>query len=219
MLFKTKEKWKLAVSFIAGVALIFVVSLFFIPFEVFKEFFTDIAPAYSKQTITHVFNQSLTPAILRIVSPLDSLFNYNYILIPPGIRITVYGIILFTIILFCFFAWKHKASDMYIIAGLCNFIPLITPIGWGYTFVMLYPSMIILYYKGINRMKISFLLYLLCWFALATPSFHRIEQIPVPDVIKLIYYSRYTIAAIVLFILLFRQMVVFRSINLQMIQE
>jgi hypothetical protein len=218
MLFRTNEKWKLAGSFIIGATFILVISLFFIPLEVFKEFFSDIAPAYSKQTTTHIFNQSLAPALIRIVSPIDSAFNYNYILIPQGIRIAVYVIILSAIVLFCLLAWKYKTSDIYTIAGLCNFIPLITPIGWGYTFVMLYPSMILLYYKNISKKKISFVLYLLCWFALATPSYHRIEQFHVPDILKLVYYSRYTIAAIVLCFLLFQQMIISRSKELSVIK-
>lgn len=205
-IFKTGEKRKLACSFLAGTSGVFIISLFFIPIEVFKEFFLEITPAYSGQTITHVFNQSLTPALLRLFrSSTDIFFSYDHMVIPLEFRIVTYVVIVSTLIVFWYITWKYKASSTCIIAGLCNLIPLITPIGWGYTFVMLYPSLIILYYRGIMKSKISALLYLLCWLALAVPSYHSIESLHFPDLVRLIYYSRYTTALIVLYGLLIFQ--------------
>jgi hypothetical protein len=209
-LFKAHKKVRLAGSFLVGVAVIFVLSLFFIPIDVFKEFFFEIAPAYSGQTITHVFNQSLIPALLRVIHSSDTYFSYDYMLIPPEIRIITSTIIGSVLIVFCLAAWKYEASSACMIAGLCNFIPLITPIGWGYTFVMLYPSLIFLYYHGILKSKIASLLYLFGWFALAIPSYHRIGQFMLPGLAQLVYYSRYTIADILLSGLLFQQMLGFR---------
>jgi hypothetical protein len=203
-LIKTDKKASLIGGFFSGVILIFIISLFFIPIQVFKEFFFEIVPAYSGQTITHVFNQSLLPAILRIISSTKTFFSYDYTLIPAPIRIVTYILILLLLSVYCFFNLKYRISSTIFIAGLCNFIPLITPIGWGYTFTMLYPSFIILYYQGIMKKKIQLLLYVLCWCGLATPSYNRIEQYNIPDLIKLIYYSRYTITAIMITILLFQ---------------
>lgn len=203
-LIKTNRKASLIGGFSSGVAVIFVTSLFFVPLQVFKEFFIEIVPAYSGQTITHVFNQSLLPAILRIFSSTKTFFSYDYILIPAPIRIVTSTLIILLLSVYCFLNWKCRSSSAVFIAGLCNFIPLITPIGWGYTFVMLYPSFIILYYQGMLQTRFQSFLYLLCWCGLVTPSYHRIEQYNIPDVIKLIYYSRYTIVAIFIIILLLK---------------
>ncbi len=37
-------------------------------FKIDKKFFLEIVPAYPGQTITHIFNQSLIAAILRILT-------------------------------------------------------------------------------------------------------------------------------------------------------
>jgi hypothetical protein len=203
-LIKTDKKASLIGGFSAGVAVIFVISLFFVPFSVFKEFFLEIIPAYSGQTITHIFNQSLIPAILRIIGTYN-FFSYDYILIPVVIRMVTSILILSALTVYFYFNWRYKISSTLFIAGLCNFIPLITTIGWGYTFVMLYPTLIYLYYLGIMKTKVQSFLYLLCWCGLAIPCYHRIEQYNVPHLIKLIYYSRYTITAILISILLFKK--------------
>jgi hypothetical protein len=203
-LIKTNKKTSLIYGFSIGAAVIPAISLFFLPVQVFKEFFLEIVPAYSGQTITHIFNQSLIPALLRIIGT-DSRLSYDYILIPAVIRIISSSILLLFLSLFCYFNWKYKASSTVFIAGLCSFIPLVTPIGWGYTFVLLYPSFVYLYYRGIMKTKVQWLLYLLCWFGLAIPSYHRIEQYNIPETIKMFYYSRYTIAAILITILLMQR--------------
>lgn len=205
-IFKTGEKRKLIGSFMAGISGVFIISLFFIPIEVFKEFFLEITPAYSGQTITHVFNQSLTPALLRLFrGSTDIFFSYDHMVIPLEFRIVTYVVIVSALIVFWYITLKYKASSTCIIAGLCNLIPLITPIGWGYTFVMLYPSLIILYYRGILRTNVTALLYLLCCFALAAPSYHNIEKLSLHYLFKLIYYSRYTISSLLLYCLLLIQ--------------
>jgi hypothetical protein len=204
--YKARKKVMLAGSFLMCTLTIFIFSLLFIPVESFKEFFTDITPAYSAQTITHVFNQSLTSFLLRLARGSTGVFfSYDYTLIPFEIRSISYLLILSALIVFCWVSWRHNASSTCISAGLCNLIPLITPIGWGYTFVMLYPSLIYLYSRGIMKTKVSALLYLFCWCALAVPSYHNVEKFNLPCLFKLIYYSRYTISSLLLYCLLIIQ--------------
>jgi hypothetical protein len=217
-LIKTDKKISLIGGFSAGVVLVFILSLFFIPMQVFKEFFLEIVPAYSGQTITHVFNQSLLPAILRLFSSTRMCFTYDYILIPAALRIVTSVLIIILLIVYCLLNWKYRTPSTIFFAGLCNFIPLITPIGWGYTFVMLYPSYIILYNRGIMKGKIQTLLYIFCWCGMTTPCYHRIDQYNIPDLIKLIYYSRYTISAILITFLLL-QTVITKTVKGKAISE
>ena len=194
-----RDRFRLLTGFLTGAVTILLVTLLFIPFPLFGEYFLRIAPAYSHQTLTHVFNQSLTASLLRLATKEDVFFAYSYVLTPNWIRLFS-TLFLATGISLVFIIRKRRQTlpPLATIAFLCSLIPLVTPIGWGYTFVLTYPALLVLYFSGATSSWPRTLLYVSCWFAFAIPSYHSIEAIGVPWLLRVLYYSRYTLSALVI---------------------
>ena len=193
------KKLRLLAGFSSGVIFIFLITLFILPISTFSDFFLTITPAYAQQTLTHAFNQSLSATALRLISGPDTYFAYNPVLTPVSIRALTFLLLASSII--CVLIIRIHAFSAPLVATsafICAIIPLITPIGWGYTFVLTYPALLVLYAMGAADSRISGIIYILCWFSLAIPSYHNIEKSGFPTLIRALYYSRYTLSTMVI---------------------
>ena len=194
-----KNRSRVLWGFSGGVVTIGLVGLQFIPISTFREFFLEIVPAYSHQTVTHAFNQSITATLYRAVLPSSMFFSYDEILVPLWIRAVALGVLLAGVsIPLIAYLKKKEVTIVHAVAFLCALIPLYTPIGWGYTFVLMYPALLLVFLRRSERNSLALFVCILCWAALAFPSFHRIEGWGIPSWIRLIYYSRYTMADLVI---------------------
>jgi alpha-1,2-mannosyltransferase len=171
-LFKTSRK-KFITGLISSILLIILISLFFIPVDLYSKYFFEIIPAISNFVEMNTYNQSLTAVIIRFTD----LYQGGWGMTEVPIFIKAVNNILFLILL-AYAAYKTiKAEDMQkrvvFILIIMSAIPVFSNFGWGHLYILAIPLLVhYLFHYPVSGL-IIFLL-----FAIDIPDsiFHKLDS-------------------------------------------
>jgi alpha-1,2-mannosyltransferase len=169
-----------------------VVLLPFLPFHLYTEYFLKIYPELARETAPHVYNQSVTGFLTRLISPKTALFDWGPYVIDSRVRF-VNG--LATAGLLGWLALNyHLQRERKLLHYACVLAvtPLIVTYGWGGTYMLAIPLVLIVLINALARGAAGFALFAAVWLILLLPAYRPFafgDRFGV--LVEHLYYSRY----------------------------
>lgn len=192
-----RRAWRaIAWAIVAGVAIALLL-LPIVPLASYRAFFLDVLPARLDKTAIHIVNQSLVAFLERFRFSSD-LFLYwtgeEAITVSGAIRALNVGFALGTVYGFA----KFSASPELKAASLIALVAVIAPLGWGHTYVMVLPLVLLQLVAMRDAPAARALVIVASVAAFMVPAGRHVPIDGAPDWIENIVYSRYLLATMVL---------------------
>jgi alpha-1,2-mannosyltransferase len=197
-----RRTWRaLGWTLVALVAIAMIV-LPVVPLQAYRSYFLDVLPARLDKTAIHITNQSLVAFIERFRYPSAQFLNWT-----GEQAVTVSGAV--RLLNLCFAAAvvvalaKRSAEGLraqaLASATLIALIAVVAPLGWGHTYVMALP-LVMLQLASMRRASpiVAFTIFC-CVVAMMIPAGRRLAFVETsPDWFLNMIYSRYLLATLVL---------------------
>lgn len=187
---------------LAGVAII-AIALPFVPLSAYQTFLGDVLPARFDKTAVHISNQSLIAFIERFSIPPDRFLNWTgeqAITVGGLVRVFNWLVGIAAIALL----WRRatrgpRLEALASAAGLIALAAVIAPLGWGHTYVLVLPLIVMHLLQMRDRSWLSAALICACVVAMMVPSGRRFGFVEVlPAALQNLAYSRYLLATLIL---------------------
>jgi hypothetical protein len=197
LLWKRPDMRTAVISFLLALFCFLLFSLAWVPFSQHVRFFFEIVPAYSKQTTLHVLNQSIEALLSRSWMGINSYESWDNILMPCWIRgfswgIGIIGIVMASLLLRNS-SWMATCSAASV---LMNVMALVSPVGWGHTFVLVLPSFLFCLVYSCQTYR--WIIPLLAYCALLIPAWYVPSCCHHMPVISFVILNRYAWAGLAL---------------------
>ena len=187
---------------LAGVIII-AIALPFVPLSAYQTFFGDVLPARFDKTAVHISNQSLIAFIERFSLPPDRFLNWTgeqAIAVSGSVRAFnwLFGIAAIA------WLWRRatrgpRLDAINSAAGLIALPAVIAPLGWGHTYVLVLPLLVLHLLQMQERSWLSATVICACVLAMMVPSGRRLDFVDVlPAALQNLAYSRYLLATLIL---------------------
>lgn len=196
-----RRTWR-AIAAAAVVALLIVIaSLPIIPLSAYRTFALEVLPARIDTTAIHITNQSLVAFLERFRHPSELFLNWTgqqAVPISPVFRALNSGLLGAAIVALARLATSPERWA-YVSAVLMALVSVLAPLGWGHTYVMVLPlvmlQLVTLPEAGRGRATVI----VGCVAAFIVPAGKRFALIETgPDWLQNIVYSRYLLATLTL---------------------
>lgn len=191
-----RRTWRAVGWTMAGAAVIAVLVLPLIPPAAYRVFFFDVLPARIDRTAIHITNQSLVAFLERFRYPSELFLNWTgqqAVTVPAlvrGINLVFAGVAIA--------ALAQRPSGYANAARLIALVAIVAPLGWGHTYVMVLPLVILQLITMKDAAPITAITIFLCVAALMLPAGRHLPIDSAPDWFENLVYSRYLIATMVL---------------------
>lgn len=184
--------WALAVMIAVALALLPIV-----PLEAYVTFVVQVLPARADKTAIHITNQSLVACLERFSYPPDKFLNWTgeqAVTVPAGLR-ALNWIIAATGVAWCW-ARARRGEPASAMASLIALIAVIAPLGWGHTYVMVLPLVILRLVEMRQAGTITAAATFACVVALMVPAGRHLPLDQIPGWLQNLFYSRYLVATV-----------------------
>jgi alpha-1,2-mannosyltransferase len=190
--------WTIAIGLAIAISL-----LPLVPPSAYQSFLTEVLPARIDKTAIHITNQSLGAFLERFHYPSLQFLNWTgeqAVTVSALVRI---GNSLFAVGAVLLFWTRARDGDDVAkatsAASMIALIAMIAPLGWGHTYVMVVPLVIVKLIDMRDASPLRALAIAVCLAALFVPAGRRFAFIELgPDWFQNLVYSRYLLATIVL---------------------
>jgi alpha-1,2-mannosyltransferase len=187
---------------LAGVVII-AIALPFVPLSAYQTFSGDVLPARFDKTAVHISNQSLIAFIERFSIPPDRFLNWTgeqAIAVSGSVRAFNWLLGIAAIALLWRRATRGPRLDaIHSAAGLIALPAVIAPLGWGHTYVLVLPLIVLHLLQMRERSWLSTAAICACVIAMMVPSGRRFDFVEVlPAALQNFAYSRYLLATLIL---------------------
>jgi hypothetical protein len=201
-----RSAWRrIAYGALAGVAIV-VLALPIVPLGAYQAFLVDVLPARFDKTAIHISNQSLIAFIERFSVPPDRFLNWTgeqAIAVSQGVRAFnwLFGIAVLASL------WRRATRGSRVAAidsaaGLIALAAVIAPLGWGHTYVLALPLVILHLLSMRYAGTLQAVVVVLCVATMSIPASRRFGVAEsLPAAMQNILYSRYLIATLILMFL------------------
>lgn len=211
-----QNRFKITMYSILGFLGVQVLSLLMIPLSLYEYYFTEYIALLSNYTCLSGFNQSFSGIMMRLLTPDFNAGTWQIVEILPLFR-TITLLLQICGISWVVFMIKRK-NDLFFTFCLCALImvsmPLLSPLGWEYVYVLCLPLLGVAYVLGnseINRVPTITLFSSIAIVTFCVPKIGYDTLIDLqakyPDFLFHIYYSRWFFMMIVLSIVVYRAIV------------
>ena len=194
------QRTKQVLSIMAAFVGIQIISLVLIPPSLYIFYFTKYMPLLSDYTCLSGFNQSFSGIVMRILTPEFNAGSWTIVRIAPVVKAMVLLTQISGIIWAVRSLLKHNHSfySFFVCSVIIASMPLLSPLGWEYVYVLCLPILGILYSIGLSQHnKSSLLLYLtmiiliaLCIPKIGDEALLRLQS-RLPDMFFHLYFSRW----------------------------
>lgn len=180
-----------------GGAVIMIAAWPLVPVAAYRTFLTEVLPARIDQTALHITNQSLVAFLERFRTPSELFLNWTgheAVTVGPlerGINILAIGL---AIGLF----WKRRGTPPAGAAGLIALVAVIAPLGWGHTYVMVLPLVMLQLINMTGARPLAAIAIFVAVGALMIPAGRHLPIDGAPDWLENVVYSRYLLATVAL---------------------
>jgi alpha-1,2-mannosyltransferase len=191
-----RSTWKAIGWAIAIGILIMILLLPIVPWQAYRDFIA-VLDARVDKTAIHFTNQSL-PAFLERFRYSSDLFLYwtgqQAVTVPRFVR----AFMSWLTVISAGVLWKSRLPREKKAAALIALIPVLAPLGWGHTYVMVLPLVILHLISITNAAPAKALAIFLCVVAMMVPAGRHLPIDAAPDWLENVVYSRYLLATIAL---------------------
>lgn len=196
--------WRALARTLLALVVLALASLLLVPPGAYQAFFTEVLPSRLDKTAIHITNQSLVAFLERFRYPSHQFLNWT-----GEQAVTVSGAVRLINLLWAAVAvallWRrsrhgrhaHAASA----AGLMALVAVIAPLGWGHTYVMVLPLVMLHLITMRAARPVEVALIVGCVGALMIPAGRHLPIDAAPDWVQNLCYSRYLLSTWVLFAL------------------
>lgn len=197
--FWDRRTWRALGWAFAALIAIAVVLLPIVPPESYATFFVQVLPARGDKTAIHFTNQSLIAFLERFNYPPGKFLNWT-----GEQAVTVSGMIRATNWLFAAaaIAWfgsiAKRQNGIPAAAAMMALIAVVAPLGWGHTYVMVVPLVILQLATIGDRGLTRAVVISLCILAMMAPAGRHLPLDQLPAWLQNVAYSRYLLATVVL---------------------
>ena len=192
-----RATWKATgYAIVAGIA-IAILLLPIVPWQAYRDFVTIVLESRGDKTAIHIANQSLVAFLERFRFPSEMFINWT-----GREAVTVSGISgavnwLFAALTAIVLVKRRVPAEIKS-ACLIALIAVIAPLGWGHTYVMVLPLVMLQLTMLRNTTAIRAAILAAAVAAMMIPATRRLPIDPAPDWLENIIYSRYLLATITL---------------------
>jgi hypothetical protein len=199
-----RRMWK-AVGYAAIAAMVMVmVALPIVPFDSYRAFL-DVLSARGDKTALHITNQSLMGFIERLSVAPELFLNWTgkeAVTVSAGIRALNWMFGAAVIGLSWSRARTNDGAAAHSAAALIALAAVIAPLGWGHTFVLVLPLVILQLASLRDVSLLQAVLVCLCVTAMLVPATRRLALVEhMTPWVQNIIYSRYLFATVMLIVL------------------
>lgn len=179
------------------------VMLWIIPLSAYVTFLADVLPMRFDKTAVHIFNQSLIAFVERFTIPPEQFLNWTgeeAIAVSGVIRAInwTFGVAVIALL------WRRATRGPRVeaidsAAGLIALAAVIAPLGWGHTFLLALPLIVLHLVSLRDARPLHAAIVFLCVLAMMVPAGRRFalaEQMT--PWLQNVFYSRYLLATLVL---------------------
>ncbi|MGZ8255197.1 MAG: glycosyltransferase family 87 protein [Burkholderiaceae bacterium] len=197
-----RRTWRaLGWAMVAAIAIAILV-MPFVPPSNFGTFFLDVLPSRLDKTAIHISNQSLVAFIERFRYPSPQFLNWTgeqAVTVAAAVR--VLNLVAAGAAIFAMWARARDEARSQAInaATLMALIAVIAPLGWGHTYMMVLPLVMLQLLAMRNARPLVAIAIFGCVVALMIPAGRRFAFVEgAPDFFLNLIYSRYLLATLVL---------------------
>ena len=188
-------KWAVVAGLILAIVLVPV-----IPLSAYQTFFAQVLPPRLDKTAIHITNQSLTAFLERFHYPSELFLNWTgQQAVTVGFVIRAINAAVLTSAVVMLWNRRQFISQPKAAAGLMALVAINAPLGWGHTYVMALPLVILQLLETREAGFVKSVTIFLCVAALIVPAGRQFSFLhPLPDVLLNVFYSRYLLATAIL---------------------
>lgn len=187
------------------------VSLMILPFGLYTTYFGDFLPRLSGITCLSGLNQSLPGIIGRLMSEEGTFTSWSFVPITIWVRLLTTAIAIAAMSWAVYRAYRCRRNTSGFVsqtgAILLAVTPLISPLGWEYSFVLIMPLIVWLLMSSgqLSKFKILPWLFLIAIILLSIPKpndsmVSRMEAL-LPGFIMHAFFARWTLGTILLIVI------------------
>lgn len=198
-----RSAWRRIAYAAAAAVLVALITLPIVPLGAYQTFWSEVLPARFDKTAVHISNQSLIAFLERFAIPSERFLNWTgEQAIAVGVAIRAFNWA-FGVAVIAMLWWRAKrgprVETVDAAAAVMALAAVIAPLGWGHTFVLVLPLVILHLVSLRDASPVHVVIVGLCVAAMMIPAGRRfwfIEQMPAWA--QNVAYSRYLLATLVL---------------------
>lgn len=185
-----------------ALAAIAVALLPLVPWSAYQSFVIEVLPARIDKTAIHITNQSLVAFLERFRYPAHLFLNWTgeqAVTVGVAARVISWGVAIATLALL----WRRAKAGHHAMsaAGVIALIAVLAPLGWGHTYVMVLPLVMLQLAALRTASTTSAVVVGLCVIALMLPAGRHLPLDFAPAWLQNLVYSRYLVATFALLLL------------------
>ncbi len=209
-----RPQWRpMLTGFVIAAVGIPLVALVKVPPALYLDYFQTQLPAMSGRAIVHIDNQSIAAIVTRLDLPLEVYsLSYQTAPLPGWLRGGVVLAMLGAMTAIMLRVRRTGAPALTVASWAPAIACLVAPLGWGHTYVLLFPLFVQLCRVSLARIEAGegwgeAVAIGLCYLALLPPGYHRLAIAEMlPGWAAQLFYARYAVAALVLLAISWRQL-------------
>jgi hypothetical protein len=197
-----RRTWRALAWAAAALAAIGLLTMAIVPYREFQSFFLEVLPARGDKTAIHIVNQSLLAFVERFRHTPELFLNWTgheAVTVSPVLRSVNAGFAALAVGLI----WKGPSSATLKSACLIALVAVVAPLGWGHTYVMVLPLVVIQLIALRDSPPFTAVVIFLSVAAFMVPAGRHLPIDPAPGWLQNVVYSRYLIATIALILIAF----------------
>lgn len=197
-----RRTWRALGSAIVAAMAIALVVLLIVPPVNFGTFFFEVLPSRLDKTAIHISNQSLVAFVERFRYPSQQFLSWTgeqAVTVSAGVRILNLAAAAAVMLWLWRRARRHAEPPPMLAATLMALIAVIAPLGWGHTYMMVLPLVVLQLLAMRDAPPLAAVAIFACILALMIPAGRRFTFVEgAPDFVLNLIYSRYLLATLVL---------------------
>jgi alpha-1,2-mannosyltransferase len=192
-----RRQWRSVAWAGAAAVAISIVLLPIVPLSAYRTFFLDVLPVRLDTTAIHITNQSLAAFLERFWYPPELFLNWTgqqAVTMSLPVRSINMGILCTALVAL----WRQSAAGRLWqpngAAILIALVAVVAPLGWGHTYVMVLPLIVLRLIEMGHARPLTAALIFVCVAALMVPAGRHLPIDSAPGWLQNVVYSRYLIA-------------------------
>ncbi len=198
-----RSAWRRIAYALLAAVVVLVVSLLFLPLASYQTFLNEVLPARFDKTAIHITNQSMIAFVERFFVAPEQYLNWTgeqAITSGEAVRAFnwIFGVAVIALL------WRRAGHGARVeavdsAAAITALAAVIAPLGWGHTFVLVLPLVVLHLVQMREASHLRGALVCACALAMLVPAgrrFGAVEQLA--PWIQNVFYSRYLLATLVL---------------------
>ncbi len=200
LLLYATRRVRFILGMLAGMVIMPVLFLPMVPYSLYKEYVFEVLPNLSGHITLHAFNQSFAASVGRFWLPGSVATSWGYPDVHHAVKIAGYLVGMATLLVALVLAFRKDRRYMPVLSLLpLAVIPLVTPFGWGYAYMLSLP----LFAYAVFASDILRNIYVKCltlfvFIMILIPAW-RLSPFEKLHFVSTLYYARYPASVLILF--------------------